>query len=128
VLAYFLGDPENGAAFIDRALVLNPNLAAAWTYSGWVRTFLGQHELALEHFARSIRLSPLDPFMFSAQNGIAFVHFFDGVYDKASSWAKTALQESPNSRAALRIDAASNARAGRLEDAQKAMARLLEID
>src|SRR5262249_21128621 len=28
-------DLQGGAAFIDRALVLNPNLAGAWAYSGW---------------------------------------------------------------------------------------------
>ena len=35
-------DLDAGAAFIDRALVLNPNLAAAWYYSGFVRVWLGQ--------------------------------------------------------------------------------------
>jgi hypothetical protein len=32
-LAYVAGDVERGAALVDRALVLNPNLAAAWTAS-----------------------------------------------------------------------------------------------
>jgi TolB-like protein len=128
VIAYVVGELENGAALVDRALLLNPNLAAAWTYSGAVRTFLGEHEVALEHLAHSMRLSPLDPFMFSAQNGIAFVHFLAGRYDEALSWARKALRESPDSRAALRVIAASGALAGSPKDAQKAMARLLEID
>ena len=34
-LAYVVGDLDNGAAMIDRALLLNPKLAAAWTYGGW---------------------------------------------------------------------------------------------
>jgi TolB-like protein len=38
-LAYVGGDVEDGAAAIDRALVLNPNLAAAWHFSGWVRVY-----------------------------------------------------------------------------------------
>src|SRR5262245_32683659 len=33
-LAHAVGDVEGAAAFIDRALTLNPNLAAAWHYSG----------------------------------------------------------------------------------------------
>ena len=53
-------------ALIDRALVLNPNLAAAWYASGTVRAFRGgEPDLAIEHLARAMRLSPLDPLMFS---------------------------------------------------------------
>ena len=127
-LAYVVGDLDDGAALLDQALVLDPNLAAGWTFSGWVRIFLGEHEMALEHFARSMRLSPLDPLTYVAQNGIALAHFCTGRYDEASSWAEKALLESPNYYPALRVFAASNALAGRLEDAQKAMARLREMD
>jgi TolB-like protein len=52
-LAYVGGDPEGGASFIDRALALNPNLAAARLYSGWIRISLGESELALEHLKMS---------------------------------------------------------------------------
>jgi tetratricopeptide (TPR) repeat protein len=127
-LAYVVGELDDGAALLDQALVLNPNLAVAWTFSGWVRIFLGEHEMAVEHFARSMRLSPLDPLMYVAQSGIAVAHFCTGRYDEASSWAEKALLESPNYYPALRVFAASNALAGRLEDAQKAMARLRELD
>lgn len=127
-LAYVVGHFDDGAAFIDRALALNPNLAAAWTFSGWVRVYLGEHEMALEHFARSMRLSPLDPFMYVTQNGIAVAHFCIGRDDEASSWAEKALLESPNYYLALRVLAASSALGGRLGDAQKAVARLREMD
>jgi tetratricopeptide (TPR) repeat protein len=127
-LAYVAGDFDDGAAFIDQALALNPNLASAWTVSGWVRIFLGQHETAFEHFAHSMRLSPLDPLMFVAQNGIALVHFYAGRYEEASSWAEKALREDPNYLPAVRVLAASSALAGRLQEAQNAIARLRAID
>ena len=41
-LAYVVHDVEVGAALIDRALQLNPNLAEAWHFSGWVRIYLGR--------------------------------------------------------------------------------------
>src|SRR5262249_9184249 len=41
-LAYLANEVEAGAAHIDRALVLNPNLAASWSASGWVRMYLGE--------------------------------------------------------------------------------------
>jgi TolB-like protein/Tfp pilus assembly protein PilF len=127
-LAYVVGDLDDGAAFIDQALALNPNLASAWTVSGWVRILLGQHETALEHFAHSMRLSPVDPFMLVAQNGNAVAHFHAGRYDEASSWAEKALREDPNYLPAVRVLAASSALAGRLQEAQNAMARLRAID
>jgi TolB-like protein/tetratricopeptide (TPR) repeat protein len=127
-LAHVVGDLDHGVAFIDQALLLNSNLAAAWTFSGWVRIFLGEHGVALEHFAHSMRLSPLDPLVYVAKTGIALAHLFGGSYDEALSWAEKALLENSNYPPALRVFAASNALAGRLEDARKAMSRLREID
>ena len=62
-LVYVVRDLEVGAALIDRALVLNSNLAEAWFYGGWVKNWLGEPEAAIERFARAMRLSPLDPRM-----------------------------------------------------------------
>jgi tetratricopeptide (TPR) repeat protein len=127
-LAYVVGDLGDGAAFIDQALALNPNLALAWLFSGWVKIFSGKPELAINDFVHSMRLSPLDPDMYLAKIGVAMVHFCAGRYDEAVSWAETALRENANFHTPLRILAASSALSGRLEHAQNAMARLREID
>jgi len=127
-LAYVAGELGDGAAFIERALVLNPNLASAWYLGGWVKLWLGEPELAIKHFTHSMRLSPLDPFLYVAQNGIAWTHFYTGRYDEASSWAGEALRENPNYPLALRVFAASSALAGRLNEAHKAIAHLRTID
>ena len=47
-LAYVVRDLEVGAGLIDRALVLNSNLAEAWFYGGWVKNWLGEPEAAIE--------------------------------------------------------------------------------
>src|SRR5712671_6229037 len=39
---------EDGAAFVDQALTLNPNLATAWHVSALIRLWLGEPEVALE--------------------------------------------------------------------------------
>ena len=62
--------------FIERALLLNPNLAAAWSVGGWVKIYIGEPEVAIEYEARAMRLSPLDPFSYVMQTGTAFAHFF----------------------------------------------------
>jgi adenylate cyclase len=127
-LAYVVGDLDDGAAFIDQALALNPNLATAWLNSGWTRIYRGEPDSAIEHLARAMRLSPRDPYIGRMQFVTAHAHFFAGRYDMASSWAEMALRASPDSHQALRIAAASHALAGRLEQAQKALARFQQLD
>lgn len=126
--AHVAGDLKGGAAFIERALVLNPNLAGAWLNSGWVKVWLGEPEVAIEHLARAMRLSPLDPILFRMQGATASAHLFAGHYEEASSWAEKALRENPNLQQGLRVAAASHALAGRLEEAQKAVARIRQLD
>jgi adenylate cyclase len=127
-LAYVVGELDAGVAFIDRALLLNPNLASAWIVSGWVRVWLGEPEVAIEHLARATRLSPLDPLTNRTRTTTAHAHFFAGRYEEAASWAAMALREWPDYQTALRIAAASYALAGRSEDAKSARERLQKLD
>jgi TolB-like protein/tetratricopeptide (TPR) repeat protein len=127
-LARVVGEVEDGAAFIDRALVLNVNLAAGWLFGGWVNTYLGEPEVTIERAKRAIRLSPLDPLTFLAHSVIGGAHLFAGRYDEASSWAEKGLRERANWAGAARVAAASHALAGRLDQAQRHMARLRQID
>jgi TolB-like protein len=127
-LAYVVRDLEVGAGLIDRALVLNSNLAEAWYFGGWAKNYLGEPEPAIERFARAMRLSPLDPRMSGMQAGTAFAHFLLGRYDEAASRAAMALQDRPDFQPGLRIAAASNAMAGRPEQAHRAVARLRQLN
>ena len=127
-LAYVARELESGVAFIDRALLINPNLAAAWIASGWVRNWLGEPDLAIEHLARAARLSPLDPLTNRTRTATAHAHFFAGRYEEAASWAAMALREWPDFQTALRIAAASFALAGRMEQAKQVRTRLQQLD
>lgn len=127
-LAHIVRDLEAGAGLIDRALVLNSNLAEAWFYGGWAKNYLGEPELAIKRFARAMRLSPLDPRAPAMRAGTAHAHFFLGRYDEAASWVAMALQDNPDYQPALRIAAASNAMAGRPEQAHQAVARVRQIN
>ena len=122
-----VGDYIGADALVERALVLNPNLAMAWLFSGWVKVSLGEPDAAIERVGRAMRLSPQDPQMFSMQNAIACAHFVAGRYSEALSWAKTALREQPNFVLPNCIAATSAALAGRLDEAQKAIAHLRQI-
>jgi TolB-like protein/class 3 adenylate cyclase/tetratricopeptide (TPR) repeat protein len=127
-LAFLAEDLDAGRALIDRALALNPNLAAAWVFGGWIRNYLGDTGSAIKHFMNSIRQSPRDPSILGSYHGMGHAHFCSGDYDEASAWEEKALAEAPNYAPSLRMSAAADALAGRLERAQKAARRVRELD
>jgi TolB-like protein/Flp pilus assembly protein TadD len=127
-LGHFGGDLESCIALLDRALVLNPNLSSAWYLSGFQRISCGEHDAAIERFARAMRLSPLDPEMVRIQAGAAMAHMLAGRFDAASSLAEAALRDLPSFLLAVGLAAASHALAGRTDEARQAMGRLRRLD
>ncbi len=123
-LAYVAGQIEEGASLLERAIALNPNLALAWNFGGWMQVFRGEPELSIERFSRAIRLNPLDPFLFLMHFGTACGYLFAGNHQEAAVWADKALRERPNALIGLRIAAACFAHAGRLEEARRAAEKL----
>ena len=128
VLGHLVGDLDGGIALIDRALVLNPNLAAAWFLGGFLRIWRGEPDDAIERFARAMRLSPLDSEMYRMQAGTAMAHLLAGRFDIASSWAEKALRELPSFLIVAGIIAASHALTGRMDDARRAMQHMRQLD
>ncbi|HET8996999.1 MAG TPA: winged helix-turn-helix domain-containing protein [Acetobacteraceae bacterium] len=126
--AHFVGDFDRGVALLDRAVVLNPSLAAAWFLGGFLRLWLGEADDAIAHFVRGMRLSPLDPEMYRMQAGMAAAHLFAGRFDAASSWADKAFTNLPSFLMAVSVIAASHALAERPEQARRAMAHLRRLD
>jgi len=127
-LGYVTGEIDAGIDMVDRAVSLNPNLAAAWNASGFLRALAGDPDAAIEHMGRAMRFNPLDPQMFLTQTWSAFAHFVAGRYDEAAQLAERAAREQPYFVNALRVAAASNALAGHLEEARQCIARALRLD
>jgi adenylate cyclase len=122
------GELEAGIEMVDRALILNPNLASAWNASGFLRTFLGEYDSAIEHLNHTMRLNPLDYLIFHTQASTALAYFLAGRNEMALKMAEQACRLQPRLASALRIAAASNACAGRLDEARRFQKRALEID
>ncbi len=127
-LVHLAGDLDGGLGLLDRAAVLNPNLAAAWFLGGFVRVWRGEPEGAIAHFTQAMRLSPLDPEMYRMQAGMAVAHLFAGRFDDASSWAGKSFRDLPSFLMVVAIIAASHALAGRTDEAERAMQRLRQLD
>ena len=126
-LAYVAGDVDAGASLIDRALLLNPNYAAALHCRSWIKGWNGEPDQAIDDALQAIRLSPFDPRLARVLASLAYAHFFAGRYSEASTWAEKSLQNDANP-VALRVLAASRALAGRLKEAQGAILRLRHLD
>jgi TolB-like protein/Tfp pilus assembly protein PilF len=127
-LDFVVGDINDGSALIDRAIMLNPNLAWAWLFGGWVKVWSGDADAAIERIDRAMRLSPNDPHSFSMYTAMATAHFFAGRFIEALPFAEMALRERPNYILPTLVTAASNALVGRLQDAEKAMAKARRLD
>jgi tetratricopeptide (TPR) repeat protein len=127
-LAYFVGELDDGAAMIERALALNPNAAWAWLFSGWTKVWQGDPEQALDCIARAAALSPQDPQFFNMLTATAWAQLVAGRYDEAQKSAQAALGEQPDYVNALYALAASSALAGHIALAKDAMARLQRFD
>jgi TolB-like protein len=127
-LSYLAGDVQGGVALLDRALVLNPNLAAAWFLGAFLKLSGGETDAAVEYLTRAMRLSPLDPELYRIQCGMALANLLAKRFDTASSWAGKALRELPDFLLAVAVFAASHALAGRMDEAQCAMNKLRKLD
>jgi tetratricopeptide (TPR) repeat protein len=113
---------------LDRARLLNPNLAPAWFLGGILRALRGETDAAIANLEHAVRLSPLDPEMFRMQVGMALAHFFAGRFELSASWAEKAQGNLPSLLAAPALIAASQALSGRTDKAGQAMERVRQLD
>jgi TolB-like protein len=127
-LLHLAGEVDGGIALLDRALVLNPNLASAWFLGGFARLWDGDTDGAIARFTQAMRLSPLDPEMYRMEAGMAAAHMFAGRFDEASSWAEQAFTNLPSFLMVIAVIAACHALAERDEQARQAMDRLRALD
>ena len=126
VLGCFGEDIDAALALIDRALALNPSFAFGWYWSGWVRVFAGQLELAIQHFETSMRLNPRSQRCFHLA-GIGMAHFFALRFGDAVAALRVSLEEVSTFPPTYRTLAACYAHMGRLDEAREIIKRLASL-
>ncbi|KRR12306.1 adenylate/guanylate cyclase domain-containing protein [Bradyrhizobium valentinum] len=127
-LAYVVGEVEEGAALLTRAINLDPNLVIARQWSGFTQLWLGNVDAAIEQFKIALRLSPLDPRSFNALTGLAYAHFYAGRNEDASSCAAAAIRLQSKFVPAQLILAACHAISGRVQEAREVCAGAMQLD
>jgi tetratricopeptide (TPR) repeat protein len=84
VLGYFGEDIDVSLGLIDRCLTLNPSHARGWYFSGLLRVFAGQPDLALKPFETYLGLSPRDRGT-TYLHGIGEAFFFGCRFEEAAA-------------------------------------------
>jgi len=130
IAAFVLGrsgeDIDAAVGLIDRCLALNPSFARGWHWSGVLRNFSGQPDLALEHFDMSLRLSPRDRLGFHL-TPIGAALFFMRRFDQAAAKLLASLEQIPTFAVTYRFLASCYAHMGRLDEARAIVERLRAI-
>ena len=111
---------------IDRCLTLNPSFAHGWYWSGLLRVFAGEPDLALKHFETYLGLSPRDRGT-TYLNGVGEAHFFSRRFDNAAANLLASLERAPGFPVTYRVLASCYAHMGRLDDAREIVRRLRVI-
>jgi tetratricopeptide (TPR) repeat protein len=127
VVAYLAHDLDAGRAALDRAITLNANSAQILGYSGWVRLYLGDFDVARDHLTRAMRLSPLDPELYVFQTGLAVSLALGepAEPERGLDLVEKALDRRPNWDSALLARIYCLVRLGRLKEAKETARQLL---
>jgi DNA-binding SARP family transcriptional activator/TolB-like protein len=112
----------------ERALELNPNLAAGWALSAITQVLLGDVKEAERRYDRYKVLSPLDPysFMFDALFGV--VHLLKRDCQAAVTVGRAVTQLNPSYTAGHKLYLAALGHLGRGEETGIVLRRLRAID
>jgi adenylate cyclase len=126
VIAYSAKDYETALGVIERSLLLNPNSAQGYTGSGWVNAHSSRPLVAIEHFHKAMRLSPVDPEKGIALSGIGMSYLMLERYEEALAWGELALRELPNYGSSHRVVIVALVGLNRLDEARLAARRLMD--
>ena len=120
---------DRAAAFtaLEAALAISPSSALTYILGSVILGWRGDAERAIEWSERGMRLSPFDPWAFAAFDAQAMSHFLCGRYEEACRAAYRSVQANPAHSITYVQLAAALAKLGRLEQAEVAATRVLEL-
>jgi TolB-like protein len=120
---------DHAAAFaaLEAALAVSPSSAITYNLGSVIFGWAGEAEHAIDWGERAMRLSPFDPWTWSACHSLTLGHFHRGRYEEAANAAHKAVQLNAGHSISYMLLAAALAKLGRLEEAKAAAACVLEL-
>jgi TolB-like protein len=128
VRGYLFHDVSTALAYHARAVDLNPNLPAAWSFSSCSRFYNGEHATSIRHAMISLSLSPRDPHIFFTEHALMVANFLKGELEEAAKLSEIVMMRNQNHISALFVTAAIYGHLGRHDDAARCVTRLRMID
>ena len=123
----FLGQQQQrGLHFIRQAYSLNPNSSHVLNESGWVHSYVGDEVTAVDHFNRSLRISPLDPMIGQIRCGLGGALLPLGRTEESVATLEKALVEAPEYTASWMGLAVGYFELGRVDEARQFGKKLLQ--
>jgi adenylate cyclase len=126
VISSMGGSIETALSASERAFTLNPNAFLALQHNGWIQCIAGNPTAAIDPFTRALRLSPRDPFAGYCEAGLGVAYRDVGRPLDALVWAQRAIMSLPRLPSGYRTAAVALVDLGRIADAKKRIAQLLE--
>ncbi|MEO9903963.1 BTAD domain-containing putative transcriptional regulator [Nisaea sp.] len=127
VRALRLREYDSAIELFDRALTTSPNSALAWVRSSPAYSYMGDGAEARRRAEIALRLSPLDPCLFFTHCALGLAAYTSGDYDTAVAWHRRAFAGNPKFAANVRLLTASLSASGRIGEARKMAAQLLDL-
>jgi adenylate cyclase len=121
-------DGQTALSAIARALSLNGSSATALYFGAHIHAVSGDSLTAEDYANRALRLSPFDSFGFMAHWALGIARLREERYAEAATCLAKAVQLNPRFSALYAFQATVLALAGRIEAAQSAARRLLELE
>jgi TolB-like protein/class 3 adenylate cyclase len=119
-------DIEAAISLAERSLAASPSSAYGWFWSGVLRLYAGQSDIAIEHIEKSLRLNPLDR-MGVPLTAIAAAHLLKREFEIALAKVHESIQERPGFAMSYAVLVACYAHMGRLEEARAAVEQLRRL-
>ena len=120
-------DHASALAAADRALMICNNSALVLGFDALTRCMCGIYDKAIEHAAKAIRLSPLEPLIFYAEFALSLACLLTDRSDEAIANASKSLEVNRNFAFTHCVLALGLVRLGRQDEAATAARRLLEL-
>ena len=126
-LAALDGREDEGLVMVERALEWNPNSAIAHSVSAILFMMHARLEESVAHAELSLRLSPFDPMRHLPEFVLAIANLAAGKHAAALACARRGLEANPAFTPGLTTVALCLVGAGRVEEAQATVQRVLDL-
>lgn len=113
---------------LEQALAIDPWLAYAWIWRGWMSAYFGDSDGAIRELRTALHLMPFEPLRHITCIGMGCAHFAAERYDRAALWVRSGTEAYPELHWAERVLVAAVALTGARAVARRMGQELLRKD